>query len=431
MKYLLFICLSILSISVKAQFSPDSLTHKLDEYFTALTGLKNFNGNVIVAKGDKAVLNKTYNIPHENDSLIVNKESRFIMASVSKVYIKLAILKLVDLNKVKLTDKLDKYIPDFPGGSKITIEHLMEHQSGLPRELTNYKMYETLPLNKIVEISKNEKLQFEPGTKSLYSNVGYFLLHYIIDKSSKKGYNKFIDTNILSKMKLKNTGEYNYTDHIDHFTYGFDREDGKLIATSQANISRYETGNYYTTIEDLYSFSKQILTGNVLKKETALKMFGKDSILVQAGGRSGYRAYFYKNLKTDITFLFLSNYTDMPFQEITEDVIKIISRQPYKVPSKIDRKSIELSGEVLKRYTGKFALEIDKTQTFTIVLKNGMLFFLDGDGNEVEMKAEDEFTFFDNPGSRESFIFELNPATKKYDLILLTEGVKLKCQRIE
>ncbi|WP_126974137.1 serine hydrolase domain-containing protein [Gynurincola endophyticus] len=89
------------------------------------------------------------------------------------------------------------------------------------------------------------------------------------------------------------------------------------------------------------------------------------------------------------------------------------------------------AGVQLIGYIGKFALEIDKTQTFTVVLKNGKLFFLDGDGNEVEMKAEGEFTFFDNPGSRESFIFELNPATKKYDLILLTEGVKLKCQRIE
>jgi CubicO group peptidase (beta-lactamase class C family) len=431
MKYILTIFLATLFTTIYGQHGSDSLTHKLDVYFTAHTNLKNFNGNVLIAKNDVPLLNKTYNILNENDSLKIFNDSRFIMASVSKVFIKFAILKLTELKKVKLTDALSNYIPDCPNGEKITVEHLMSHQSGLPRELTNYKDYAALSLKNIVEVAKKEKLQFEPGTQSLYSNVGYFILHYIIDISSKKGYYHFIETEILSKMKLSNTGEYNSTAQIPHFAYGFDRKDGKIMATPQASINRFETGNYFTTIDDLYTFSQQILSGKVLKKETALKMFDQDSLLIQAGGRSGYRAYFYKNKKTCITFLFLSNYTDMPFQSITEDVIKILNGESYTVPHKIERKAIKLPEEILKRYLGKFALEIDTKQVFTTTLNNEKLIFTDSDGNRMEMNAEDEFNFFEDPDSKNIILFTFNEQTKKYDLVLLTEGIKLKTRRIE
>ncbi len=417
--------------TVNGQINNDTLTRKVDEYFTALTNLENFNGNVKVSKNGHIILDKVYNLNSHFDSLNVTKDSKFIMASVSKVYIKFAILKLVELKKIKLTDNLSQFITDFPDGDRITIEQLIYHKSGLPRELTNYKNYESLPLNKIIELAKSEKLQFEPGAQTLYSNVGYFLLHYIIDKSSKKGYNDFIEREIFKKMNLKNTGEYNSALQIQNFACGFDREDGKIIPTSHSSTNRFETGNYFATMDDLYEFSNNILSGKALRKEIAIKMFGPDSLLVQAGGRSGYRAYFYKDLKTDVTFLFLANYTDIPFQDITEDVIRILEGKSYHVPQKVERRERQLTEEILKRYTGKFALEVDVKQIFTIVYEDGKLVFIDGDDNRTGLISEDEFTFYDDPNSRESYIFTLNEQANKYDLILLTEGVKLKTKRLE
>lgn len=291
----LFILLS--SVGLFGQAKKDNQTYKLEEYFTALTNLKNFNGNVIISKHGQLLLDKTYNITGETDSLIVTKDSKFIIASVSKVFIKFSILKLAELKKLQLTDKLNKFIPDFPNGAKITIEQLMHHQSGLPRELNNKDAYDNLSLEKTVELAKLEKLQFEPGTQTLYSNVGYFLLHYIIDKTSSNGYLAFLQKEIFKKMKLDNTLEFNSKKSVPKFAYGFNNENGKVVPTSKESISRFETGNYLSTINDLYRFSQQILSGKALKKSLALEMFEKDSVLIQAGGRSGYRAYFYKNLK--------------------------------------------------------------------------------------------------------------------------------------
>ena len=146
----------------------------------------------------------------------------------------------------------------------------------MPRELTNYKNFESLPLQKIIELTKTEKIQFEPETQTLYSNVGYFTLHHIIDICSRNGYNDFINKQILSKMNLRNTGEFNSaTAQIQNFAYGFDRIDGKIVPAPLSSINRFETGNYYTTIQDLYAFSEKITSTKVLSKKNVLKCLGK------------------------------------------------------------------------------------------------------------------------------------------------------------
>ncbi len=430
-KYSTLVLFLLSLIGLFGQAKKDSLTFKLDEYFSALTALKNFNGNVIVSKKGQILLDKTYNITGETASLKVTRDSKFIIASVSKVFIKFSILKLVELNKIQLTDHLRKYIPDFPNGEKITIEQLMHHQSGLPRELTNNEDYGNLSLSKIVELSKLEKLQFEPGEQTLYSNVGYFILHYIIDKTSSNGYLTFIQNEIFKKMKLKNTLEFNATKLTPKFAYGFDSENGKKVPTSKGNINKFETGNYLSTIGDLYSFSQQILSGKALNKSLAIKLFGQDSIVIQAGGRPGYRAYFYKNLKTDITFIFVSNYTDIPIQEVTADIINILENKPYEIPHKIDRKAVQVAVEVLKKYTGKFALEADMTQTITIQLTGNKLLNVDTNGEKTELHPDSENTFFESPTTKDGYIFILNQQTNQYDLIIISTGLKLKTKRIE
>lgn len=419
------------STGMSGQTKKDSLTYKLNEYFSALTGLKNFNGNVIVSKQGRVLLDKTFNIAGEAGGLKVTRDSKFIIASVSKVFIKFSILKLVELSKIQLTDRLNKFIPDFPNGEQITIEHLIHHQSGLPRELTNIANYDNLSLSKIVELSKLEKLQFQPGTQTLYSNVGYFLLHHIIDKTSSNGYLAFMQGEIFNKMKLKNTIEVNSAKLVPKFAIGFDNENGKIIPAAKENINKFETGNFLSTAGDLYDFSKQILSGAPLKKSLAIQLFGQDSILVQAGGRPGYRAYFYMNLKTGVTFIFVSNYTDIPIQEMTADIVKILENKPYEVPHKINRKAIEVAPEILKKYAGKFALEADDTQTLTIQLIDNKLYEVETNGEKTELYADSEYTFFISPSNKDGYIFTINQETDKYDLTIISTGLKLKTKRIE
>jgi hypothetical protein len=181
----------------------------------------------------------------------------------------------------------------------------------------------------------------------------------------------------------------------------------------------------------MYAFSKGILSGKALRKSIAIKMFGKDSILVQAGGRPGYRAYFYMDLRTGVTFIFLSNYTGIPFQQVTNDIISIMENKPYEIPSIVNRVKIMLPENILQRYTGKFALEADDSQYFFVTLEKGRFFIAGKDGEKTEMYADTETTFFDDPKSRDGYAFVLNSATGRYELVIISTGMRLKTKRLE
>lgn len=430
MKNLAFLFLILFTVSLSAQNNTEKHKKELSEYFTALTGLKQFNGNVLIARNGKILLDQSYVMPNAPEALQINKNSAFIIASVSKVFVKYSILKLAEKGKLKLSDKLNTVIPDFPDGDKISIEHLLYHQSGLPREINDYEKYDNLSLEKTIELAKQESLQFEPGTKTLYSNVGYFILHYIIDRTSDQGYQKFVENEIVKKYKLKNTGEFNNAQSISGFAYGFSNEDGKPVPVAKSSINRFETGNYYSTIGDLYTFSTKLFSGKNIRQGQALKMFGKKSLLVQAGGRPGYRAYYYQNLKSKITFIFTANFDDIPIQKLTEDVIHILEDKPYTIPQKINKKQVAVSDDILKQYTGKFALDVDNSQTFTVTLEDHFLYITDKSGEKTKIYPESQSSFFDNPESADGYQFT-RQNDGKYSLNIISTGITLKTTRTE
>ncbi len=182
---------------------------KIDQYFTELAKQEKFNGNVLVALGDRVVLKKAYNLPREMKGLATSVDRQLMIASVAKLFVKLAFLKLEEQGGIKLDDKLNKFIPDFPNGDKITIRHLVNHTSGLPRELANREKLSDVTLEKLVELAKQEKLQFEPGAETLYSNVAYQMLLYILNKTAAGGYEKFVEKNLLKAFGMPNTYQYN------------------------------------------------------------------------------------------------------------------------------------------------------------------------------------------------------------------------------
>jgi regulator of RNase E activity RraB len=127
-----------------------------------------------------------------------------------------------------------------------------------------------------------------------------------------------------------------------------------------------------------------------------------------------------------VTFIFLSNYTDIPFQQVTTDVINILDNKEYEIPHKIDRIEIQVPTEILKKYTGKFALEADLTQTFSIELIDNKLFQVDTNGDKFQLHPDSETTFFESPNTKDGFIFTLNEQSNEYELTIVSGGINLK-----
>lgn len=172
-----------------------------------------------------------------------------------------------------------KYIPDYPNGDKIKIYNLLNHTSGirdyveLAESIESGKHTYTLEL---IELFKNEPLDFGTGTEFEYSNSNYILLGYIIEKVSKN-YKDYIKENILKPLNLSNTGFLSDKATIKDKAVGYDTIDNneneykKAIDTEGSLIA--SAGEIYSTVEDLYMGRGFICREKIINKQSLKEMF--------------------------------------------------------------------------------------------------------------------------------------------------------------
>jgi len=418
---ILFFSIQLLASGQEVFLAENQNAVKINEYFSELAKQEKFNGNVLVALEDKIILKKSYNLPVNIEGLKTSLDNQLMIASVAKLFVKFAFLKSEEQGRIKLDDKLNKFIPDFPNGEKITVRHLVNHTSGLPRELADREKLSDVTLEKLVGLAKKEKLQFEPGADTLYSNVGYQMLLYILSKTAVGGYENFINKNLLKPFAMSNTYEYNYK-KPERFSGGFIFKDKKISAADASELKKFESGRYYSTIDDMYSFSRSLFNPRLTSKSVAAQMLNKEGAVVHAGAIDGYKSYFYKNTKTGLTYIFLSNYGEIPLVQITKDIPDIVAGKPYKIPTKTNRVAVNLGDDILQRYVGKYALKIDIKQTFELKSENGKLYFVQDGNNKTELFAESETLFFSDPHSDDIFEFVMNEKTKNYKMFMTVEG---------
>jgi len=128
------------------------------------------------------------------------------IASLSKQFTAAAILRLVEQGKVRLDDRLTQHLPELDARfDDVTIERLLSHTSGLLREFDDsigdyYTAKTTAEL-----IAAVPPPAVVPGTRFLYSNVGYFLLAVVIERASNQTYEQFLREEFFEPFGLEDT----------------------------------------------------------------------------------------------------------------------------------------------------------------------------------------------------------------------------------
>ena len=220
---------------------------------------------------------------------------------------------------------------------------------------------------------------------------------------------------------MPNTYEYNYK-KPKKFSNGFILKDKKISAADAGELQKFESGRYYSTIDDMYNFSRGLFNPRLTSKKIVDQMLNDKGEVVHAGAIDGYKSYFHKNTKMGLTYIFLSNYGEIPLVQITKNIPDIAAGKPYKIPTKTNRVAINLNEDILKRYVGKYVLKIDIKQAFELKSENGKLYFVQDGDKKTELFAESETLFFTDPQSDDIFEFILDEKTKIYKMFLTVEG---------
>ena len=328
----------------------DTIRETTDLYMSKLTELKNFNGVVLLKKQGQVILNKAYNFSSDSaSSFFVWKESQFDLRSVAKLFAKVSLVNLEQDRKLNKETALDSLIPGFPRGDEITVVHLMNHNSGLPRELaeTNLKPIDMTPED-VIRLAAAEPLEFEPGTNSQYSNVGYQLLYYIIGRAHGSSFVDYLRETYFAPLNMTQSGS-NFDDpkgSKTQYAYGhYLKEADSIICVCSFPDDEMRMGNLYSTTGDLDSFLSSL-------DSTKHKEIMVDGIISQAGGTRGKRAYVERNFKEDYSIIFLANFDDRPFERLVMDLQQQVMNKEVRIPKEVKRTSTEVMASMLNKYAG-------------------------------------------------------------------------------
>ena len=202
------------------------------------------------------------------------------IASITKTFVAVAILRLVDQAKLKLDDTLATWIEGIPNGDRITIRQLLGMRSGIfdfTSDEPFLKAFTDDPLmafspEEVIAIVKRHEPDFAPGEKESYCDTNYILLGVIIEKVTGRLVEDVIRDEIITPLGLAHTSFPTTPAMPEPYAHGyFAGDDGKgelrdYTATNPAVA--WTAGAMISTLDDLKVWAKALATGALLKPET-------------------------------------------------------------------------------------------------------------------------------------------------------------------
>ena len=262
-----------------AQGSLDAAITEFSHYIDEQTAKDEFSGTVLVAKGDKILYSAARGMASKRYSVANNLQTKINLGSMNKMFTATAIMQLVEQGKIRLDDKLSRYLDDswLPRkiSSRIEIQHLLTHASGLGTYFTDefYASSKTRfrNLKDFKPLTVNSRLSITPGSDFSYSNVGMLLLGAVIEKASGQDYYRYIDEHIYAPAGMINSGCYEMDQPVPNLAIGYLRD--RKSATGWRNnlylhvIRGGPAGGCFSTAEDLYHFAMAFTAFKLVNRE--------------------------------------------------------------------------------------------------------------------------------------------------------------------
>ena len=269
-----------------------SQSAKYDSLLTYYNSEKHFNGSVLVATDGKIDFAKGISKVDQTGNQAIDVMSKFKIASVSKVFTAVLVMKLVEENKLDLDATIDTYFPNYrgPGQNVVTIEHLLTYSSGIKNLLEELGLepYQTkVSLDDFIDKYCSGDLINTPGEKYLYGNTEYIILHKIIENVSQKSFEDYLDEVILIPMGMEDTGVVDSNKHKTELVESFFMNpENEVLEKEETYFPElyFGSANMYSTVEDLLKFDQGLFNNSLLSEASTSKLLTVNQDL-------GYTAY--------------------------------------------------------------------------------------------------------------------------------------------
>lgn len=253
---------------------------KIDKLMSQYADCCAFTGTVLVSEHDKVIFKKGYGLANREWNIPNTPDVKFRIGSITKQFTSMLIMQQVAKGTIKLDGHLSDYLPYYrkDTGSKVTISQLLSHTSGIP-DYTDGPRPDPRIHYSVDDFLRNFRsgdLQFEPGTKYLYDNTGYFLLGAILEHVTGKTYEALLKENIFVPLGMKDSGYDHPPDILAKRASGYEQDLAGVVNAApilDPGNRAYAAGALYSTVEDLYKWDQALYTDKLVPNDLKQKLF--------------------------------------------------------------------------------------------------------------------------------------------------------------
>lgn len=416
--------LVIVAIAFNSYGQSDSKFGKIDSLLNYLASNNKFMGSIAIQESDKIVFEKSYGFADIKNKTKANSETKYKIGSITKMFTSVVIFQLIEEKKLTLDTKISKFFPTIKNSENISIENLLEHSSGI-YSFTNdadYKEYAKLPKTRaeLMKKIKAGKPVFEPGESSEYSNSNFVLLGWIIEDLTKKTYAQNINTRIIQKIGLKNTG-FASDGKNEAISYHIKAKNWEQATKEDMSIPG-GAGAILSSASDLTKFINGLFAGKLISQPSVITMttiekgFGKGIFMMPFGERKFYghtggiedftsTLGFYPKEKLAISLLD-NGQGGYGMNDIMIGILSIYYKMPYRFPNV---KTVDVAVATLKSYEGTYAAP-NFPMKISINEENGVLICQATGQESFPLNALSDTKFSFDPAGLE-LVFSTNTMT--------------------
>jgi D-alanyl-D-alanine carboxypeptidase len=396
---------------------------KLDQFLDRLVEKNKGMGGLTLAKDGNVLYSHSfgYSQINGNEKKPLTGETKYRIASITKMFTAVMIFQLIEEEKLRLTDTLDKFFPHIPNAARIIIGQMLKHRSGI-HDLEPDGSWGKQPRTKAEVVARIAQGQpdFEPDARHLYSNTGYVLLGYIVEKAGSKPYQEALKERITSRIGLKDTylGAGN-TDPGKNEAFSYSYVGGWRQATEIDFSITGGAGAILSTPADMTKFIQALFDLKLVSQNSLNQMktmrdgegmgmepfsFAGKTLYGHTGGSNSSGAWLAYFPEEKLALAYTTNAKIYTVSNIVSGVFDIYWNRPFQIPT-FD--TFDVSTEVLDRYVGVYT--IPGTPAKMTVTRDGATLYIQAGaapsrGVPLEATAEDKFKI--DPG----VVFEFDAA---------------------
>jgi CubicO group peptidase (beta-lactamase class C family) len=346
------------------RMSDNEIAREIETLLEKLSGVDAFSGAVLLAKNGKVLFKGAYGHASRRFDALNRVDTKFNLASMNKYFTAIAIAQQVEKGKLSYEDYIGKYLDSEwisnDIGNKVRIWHLLTHSAGTGDFLDNKKFTESSRLlfrtmDDYKSLTKNDSLQFEPGSKYAYSNSGYLLLGAIIETVTGQSYFDYVHDNICRPAGMASTDFYAMDDPVPNLAIGYYWEYGEKDIIIKNNIFLHalrgaSAGGGYSTIEDLLKFDTALRTNKLISAQSANLLFTVEPVFESSqinkygfyvyeeengrfigasGGFEGIRNAMRMYIDSGYTFIVMQNLSQ-PFSPVVNRILELLEPSYFR-----------------------------------------------------------------------------------------------------